>query len=92
MPCHEQVDYEKPNWQSQLPHVDLCAGMLIHFANWCKMPRRPQIAEAVLSVKRSHLVFANPVEFMMHHMRRANREQATEAAKRATLYGGEPPD
>lgn len=92
MPCHDQVDYDEPNWQSQLPHVDLCAGMLIHFRNWEKMPRRPQIAEAVRAVKKNPLVFRNPIEFFRHHMRHATDEQIVETVRRATLLPGVPPE
>jgi hypothetical protein len=86
MPCHEQIDYEDPDWkQTQLPGVDLCAGNLIHFRNTMKAPRRPELAAAVRAVKASRAVFTWPWEFMAHHMPRASQEEVKAAASRACL-------
>jgi hypothetical protein len=68
MPCHEQVDYGDEDWlKTQLPHVDFCAGNLIFYRNWLKMPRSPKLYEAVRAVQPSKHVFATPEEFFAHH-------------------------
>lgn len=89
MPCHEQVDYTDPDWrEAQLPHVDLCAGMLIHYVNTMKMPRRPAIAAAVRAVKGSKAVFTWPWEFIRHHMPGATDEEVEREWRRAVTYAG----
>lgn len=45
----------------------LCAGSLIVQKNMCKMPRDPDLAEAVRMVERSPEVFNHPREFLEHH-------------------------
>lgn len=91
MPCHEQIDYTDPDWQAtQLPHVDLCAGMLIYFRNHLKTPRYAPVAAAVRAVKRSAAVFTWPQEFMRHHMPRASEEEIATAARDATMPGAKP--
>jgi hypothetical protein len=93
MPCHEQVDYDDPDWQeSQLPGADLCAGMLIHYVNTMKGPRRPSIAAAVKAVKASKAVFTWPWEFMAHHMPGASADAVKAAWQQAVVYAGSPED
>lgn len=93
MPCHEQIDYEDPDWrETQLPGADLCAGMLIHYVNTMNSPRRPAIAAAVRAVKASKAVFTWPWEFVSHHMPGANPDKVTEAWRRAVLYAGDADD
>lgn len=83
-PCHIQIDYADPNWETdQLPHVDLCAGNLIHFNNTMKRPRNPELAAAVDLVGKSPHVFDWPTEFMAHHMPTATPEHIALAASRA---------
>lgn len=68
MPCHEQIDYTDPDWlETQYPGTDLCAGNLIYFKNHVKMPRDPELAEAVRAVQKSLHVFSWPKEFFAHH-------------------------
>lgn len=68
MPCHMQIDYTDPEWQeTQLPHVDLCAGTLIHFRNICKSPRNAELAAAVRAVEPSPHVFTRSAEWFEHH-------------------------
>ena len=81
MPCHTQIDYSDPNWhETQLPSADLCAGMLIHFRNILKNPRRPEIAEAVNAVKPNRHVFTWPTQFFQHHAPQADPEQLMQRA------------
>jgi len=83
-PCHEQIDYADPEWlTTQLPDADLCAGQLIHFRNHLKMPRDPEMAEAVRAVKTSRHVFQQPEEFMRHHMPDADDDVIKRAAEDA---------
>lgn len=85
MPCHEQIDYRDSDWQeTQLPYVDLCAGVLIYFRNHMKGPRRPVIAMAVRAVKTSGAVFSWPVEFFRHHMPGEGDREIDEAVQKAT--------
>lgn len=68
MPCHMQIDYEDPDWlTTQFPFVDFCAGNLIFYRNWLKMPRSPELYAAVRAVKPSRHVFKDPEEFFAHH-------------------------
>lgn len=84
MPCHEQIDYSEDDWkETQLPGADLCAGMLIHFKNSLKRPRRPEIAAAVEAVKESRAVFQWPWDFMKRHMPGATEAEIKEAWHRA---------
>lgn len=85
MPCHEQIDYGDPDWQeTQLPGTDLCAGMLIHFRNSCKMPVTPKMTAAVKEVKPSAAVFLFVTDYMRHHLPRASEEEIKAACQRAT--------
>lgn len=75
MPCHEQIDYSDPDWlKTQFPHVDFCAGNLIFYKNWLKMPRSPELYAAVRAVNVSQHVFATPEEFFSHHAPEADEE------------------
>lgn len=68
MPCHEQIDYSDEDWlKTQFPEVDFCAGNLIFYKNWLKMPRNPELYAAVRAVNPSQHVFATPEEFFAHH-------------------------
>jgi hypothetical protein len=88
MPCHEQIDYSDPAWEvTQLPSADLCAGMLIHYRNSLKVPRRRHLEVAVRAVKASAAVFSWPWEFMTHHMPGATAEQVKRAWQQAILPG-----
>jgi hypothetical protein len=91
MPCHEQIDYSDPEWiQNQLPFVDLCAGNLVHFGNFLKMPRRPELYLAVMVVKNRGDVFSSPMEFMRHHMPNASSEELRDAVIHASFpFGSE---
>lgn len=81
MPCHEQIDYGDPDWKdTQLPRADFCAGNLIYYRNHLKVPRRPELAEAVRAVEPSQHVFSWPQEWFAHH---APGEDAGELASRA---------
>jgi hypothetical protein len=44
-----------------------CAGGLIFLANYCKLPRDPELAAAVKAVERDEKVFAYPAEFVAYH-------------------------
>lgn len=66
MPCHQTVDYETDDWESQL--VDgssvACAGVAIYHANVLKSPRD----RSVRTMKPDKVsVFASPKEFLDHH-------------------------
>jgi hypothetical protein len=91
MPCHEQIDYSDPEWiQNQLPFIDLCAGNLVHFRNFLKMPRRPELYLAVTAVKNRGDVFSSPMEFMRHHMPNASSEELRDAVIHASFpFGSE---
>jgi hypothetical protein len=85
MPCHEQIDYSDPDWQkTQMPHVDLCAGMLIYYKNHLKGPRRPVLYDAVKAIRMSAAVFSHPIEFFRHHMPLATEVEIAEAVRKAT--------
>ena len=86
MPCHMTIDYDgDPNWmENQLPDADLCAGNLIYYKNFCKLPRNGDLAAAVGAVQASPHVFGRPEEFMAHHVLDATPETAAELAKRAS--------
>ena len=45
----------------------LCAGALITYKNMLKLPRRPDLAEAVIAVEKSEHVFRHPQEFLDRH-------------------------
>jgi hypothetical protein len=69
-PCHKLIDYNDRHWrETQLPDADYCAGQLIFFRNWLKMPKRQELYTAVLAVEPSDFVFATPEEFLRHHVR-----------------------
>lgn len=68
MPCHQSVDYERPDWKEDLNENPesgrYCAGALIFFANLCKLsrdPRRPKLDPD------HETVFATPQEFVDYH-------------------------
>ncbi len=69
MPCHEEIDYNDPDWEEeQLPDAALCAGALIFMRNQCKLPRDPELAAACKSVAADReAVFLNRAEFLSHH-------------------------
>jgi hypothetical protein len=70
MPCHEAIDYEDPDWlTTQFPDAPYCAGTLIFFRNFLKVPRDPVLAAAVRSVNQLRFVFTNPEGFMRRHLR-----------------------
>lgn len=84
-PCHEQINYKDPEWAAtQLPDADLCAGQLIFFRNHLKMPRGPEMADAVRQVKPSRHVFKHPEEFVRHHAPDADDETVKQMAEDAT--------
>jgi hypothetical protein len=85
MPCHEQIDYSDPDWvETQLPVVDLCAGNLIFFRNFLKMPRRRELYLAVMEVKARIDVFESPIGFLRHHLPDAAREEIRAAVESAS--------
>jgi hypothetical protein len=68
MPCHKTIDYTDPDWlTTQMPEAAFCAGGLIFLANYCKLPRDPELAAAVKAVERDEKVFAYPAEFVAYH-------------------------
>lgn len=61
MPCHMQVDYERPDWEEQAENAPACRGRLIHIANRCKrMPGLP-------AVEKDDSFFFDPQAFIDHH-------------------------
>lgn len=85
MPCHEQIDYEDPEWQdTQYPDTDVCAGNMAYLANHMKRPRDTGLAEAVKAVGKLPGVFSWAHEFIGHHMPGASKEEVQEAAQRAS--------
>lgn len=84
MPCHEQIDYSDPEWQTtQLPDADLCAGGLIHFRNICKAPRDPQMYAAYRAVKPSKAVFGWHTDWFRHHLPLASKNTIMAAMHKA---------
>jgi len=67
MPCHQTVNYERPDWETQLgPRGTAlsCAGQAIFFANILKVSRDRKRRQ--LKPNKT-LVFASPEEFLKHH-------------------------
>jgi len=68
MPCHMAVDYDDEDWESDLEDIPRCAGSLVFFRNNCKLPRTPELCDAVSSVKPDReTVFSFKHEFLEHH-------------------------
>lgn len=69
MPCHQTIDYEDDEWKdTQLPDAPFCAGSLIFFQNYFKMPRDEKLCDAVKAVKRNpEEIFTQPAEFLAYH-------------------------
>lgn len=65
MPCHNEVDYEDPQWEKVAAGAPQCAGRAIHFANRCKVPKDPDLL-VIKETDRAN-VFSNPQEFIDHH-------------------------
>lgn len=64
MPCHLQVDYDKPGWEAEASRVNQCSGHAIFLSNICKEPRTRAVQ--TLPPDRE-LVLATPQEFIGHH-------------------------
>lgn len=62
MPCHSTIDYEKPDWETDVISAPHCAGRLAHMRNRCKgtEPGMPK-------VETDTNVFSNPQDFINHH-------------------------
>lgn len=68
MPCHLAVDYEDEDWADNLEDVPRCAGSLVFFRNNCKLPKVPELCDAVLGVNTDReTVFSFRHEFLEHH-------------------------
>lgn len=67
MPCHLGVDYDDEDWLDKLDDVPRCAGSLVFFRNNCKLPRNPELCNAVSKVKVDNTVFSFKHEFLEHH-------------------------
>lgn len=77
MPCHMDINYDDPDWlNTQYPNAPYCAGGLIFFRNYMKMPRKAALAAAVRAVRPSRSIFSRGYEFLMHHDRSLTREEA----------------
>lgn len=68
-PCHMTVDYDNPNWDTDLESdsspVRACRGQQIFMRNTCKRPRGWSLDE---SVEPDHVaVFSSTAEFTQHH-------------------------
>ena len=65
---HCAIDYERKDWkEEQLPDAPFCAGALAFMRNQCKVPRDPELAEAMGQVERDPDVFNHALEFLDHH-------------------------
>lgn len=68
MPCHMAVDYEDEDWLDKLDSIPRCAGSLVFFRNNCRLPRVPELCDAVSKVKADkETVFSFRHEFLEHH-------------------------
>jgi hypothetical protein len=63
-PCHMTVDYERDDWQDQLPDATACVGQQIMYRNSYKEPR---VWSIPADIGESDDVFKYPNDFMEHH-------------------------
>jgi hypothetical protein len=64
-PCHMTVDYERKDWEDQLPDAVGCAGQQIMYLNGFKSPRFWKLDPDLKP--DTDLVFQYPTEFIEHH-------------------------
>jgi len=69
MPCHIGIDYELPDWESQLPDAAHCAGSLIFLKNSCTLPVDKSLREMMEQVDTDNNIFTWGKEFLDHHNR-----------------------
>jgi len=68
LPCHLTVNWEAQNSQVRAMEAPLCFGLLTMMRNSAKMPRTPEIADAVRGVERNtDEFFSHLGEFVQHH-------------------------
>lgn len=70
LPCHLTVNYETPEWTTQLADAEVCHGALVFYRNVdaFKLPRQWEREDLVRQVRPDHdVVFSTPEEFINHH-------------------------
>lgn len=64
MPCHNEVDYERDDWEIQQTQVHQCTGHAVYLSNICKRPDAVDVRK--LPADRDFF-FSNHYEFLAHH-------------------------